>query len=139
MFRKGLIALTIAGVLGLAVLPAHAQEQLFFGSDDDVAFAERLWRELADARLVGAKAVTSRPYEGVEPHGVILTTLQSTLTIDGHDGAFGEHFLEHGKRFFVLGPVELRRDHGAVGEVEIHVRHGEAPAPGFPPPGSRAR
>jgi hypothetical protein len=72
---------------GPVASPAHAQEELFFGSDDDVAFAERLWREMAQARLVGAKAVTSRPYEGVEPHGAILVTLQGDLTLDGHTGA----------------------------------------------------
>ncbi len=96
MSRTGLFAFAFAGALGLAGgglwvgtagPPANAQEQLFFGGDADVAFAEQLWRELAAARLVGAGAVTSRPYEGVEPHGAILVTLQGDLTVDGHTGA----------------------------------------------------
>ncbi len=58
-----------------------------FGGEADVAFALRLWEQLQEARLVGASAIESRPYEGIEPHGVILTTLQSTLSLDGHEGA----------------------------------------------------
>lgn len=57
-----------------------------FGGPDDVAFAQRLWNELSIARLVGARAIGSQPYEGVEPHGVILTTLQSTLAMDDREG-----------------------------------------------------
>ena len=96
MSRNGLVALTIAGVLSLSGAavwvgpgspPAHAQEQLFFGGDTDVAFAELLWREMAAARLVGPNAVNSRPYEGAEPHGAILVILQGELTVDEHTGA----------------------------------------------------
>lgn len=95
MFRKVLMGLAFVAALGAgaavvwfgAVLPpAHAAEEVFFGGDDDVAFAEQLWRELAAARLVGVNALTSRPYEGVEPHGTILVTLQGDLTIDEGTG-----------------------------------------------------
>ncbi len=57
-----------------------------FGGAEDVAFAQRLWDQLVEARLVGANAIGSQPYEGVEPHGVILTTLQSTLTTADREG-----------------------------------------------------
>jgi len=96
MFRKVLLGLALATGVGVAaatawigLTPALAQEaeEVFFGGDEDVAFAEQLWRELADARLVGPAAVTSRPYEGVEPHGAILVTLQGDLTLGGHTGA----------------------------------------------------
>jgi len=95
MLRKVLMGLAVIAVLGAgggavwlgaAPLPAHAAEEVFFGGDEDVAFAERLWRELAAARLVGAGAVTSRPYEGAEPHGAILVTLQGDLAIDEDTG-----------------------------------------------------
>jgi hypothetical protein len=95
MFGKVLMALAMIVLLGAGSAavwlgavspPAHAAEELFFGGDDDVAFAEQLWRQLAVARLVGAKAITSRPYEGVEPHGAILVTLQGDLTIGGDTG-----------------------------------------------------
>lgn len=96
MFRKVLMGLAIVAGLGAGSAmvwvgatpqPAHAAEEVFFGGDDDVAFAERLWRELAAVRLVGANAITSRPYEGVEPHGAILMILQGDLTVGEHTGA----------------------------------------------------
>ena len=96
MFRKVLTGLTIVAVFGAggaaiwrgaALAPAHAAGEVFFGGDEDAAFAERLWRELAEARFVGANALTSRPYEGVEPHGAILVTLQGDLKVGGHTGA----------------------------------------------------
>lgn len=96
MFRKVLMGLAIVAGLGAGSAmvwigatpqPAHAAEEVFFGGDDDVAFAERLWRELTEAQLVGANAITSRPYEGVEPHGAILMTLQGDLTVGEHTGA----------------------------------------------------
>lgn len=96
MFRKVLMGLVIVAGLGAGGVmvwvgavpqPVHAAEEVFFGGDDDVAFAERLWRELAEAQLVGANAITSRPYEGVEPHGAILMTLQGDLTVGEHTGA----------------------------------------------------
>lgn len=94
MFRKTFIALAIVAVAGAGVgatwvgaVLAQTPEAVFFGGDEDAAFAERLWRELAAARLVGPNAVTSRPYEGVEPHGAILVTLQVDLTVGDHTGA----------------------------------------------------
>lgn len=75
-------AVSVAGPqIGLAQEPGPG-----FGGAGDVAFAQRLWDQLAEARLVGAGAIGSRPYEGGEPHGVILTTLQSTLTIAEREG-----------------------------------------------------
>ena len=73
--------------LGSARCWRKRPKRCFFGGDEDAAFAERLWRELAAARLVGPNAVTSRPYEGVEPHGAILVTLQVDLTVGDHTGA----------------------------------------------------
>ncbi len=96
MFRKMLMGLATAAVVsaaGAAVwvgdVSAQAAEEMFFGDDADVAFAERLWGELAATRLVGPNALSSRPYEGVEPHGAILVTLQGDLAIAEDFG--GEH------------------------------------------------
>ncbi len=94
MFRKVVMGLAIVAVVGTGAAAvwvgegsAQTGEEVFFGGDDDVAFAQRLWRELAAARLVGPNAVNSRPYEGAEPHGVILVILQGDLTVGGHTGA----------------------------------------------------
>ena len=58
MFRKVLIGLAIVGVVGaggaavwVADAPAQTAEEVFFGGDEDVAFAAQLWRELAEAPL----------------------------------------------------------------------------------------
>ncbi len=94
MFRKVVMGLAIVAVVGTGAAAvwvgegsAQTGEEVFFGGDDDVAFAQRLWRNLAEARLVGPNAVNSRPYEGAEPHGAILVLLQGDLTVGGHTGA----------------------------------------------------
>jgi hypothetical protein len=94
MLRKVLMGLAVIAVLGaggtavwVGAVSAQSAETVFFGGDEDAAFAERLWREMAAARLVGPNAITSKPYEGVEPHGAILVTLQGDLTIGDHTGA----------------------------------------------------
>lgn len=88
---NGFVAAGLAGLLALAggslLTTAHAQDGPSFGKADDIAYAEQLWAELKQAHLVGPGAITSKPYEGTEPHGAILVTLQSELTIDGHTGA----------------------------------------------------
>lgn len=58
-----------------------------FGGPANVAYASVLWQRMAEARLVGRNAIWSKPYEGQEPHGAILTTLETTLAIEGHSGA----------------------------------------------------
>ena len=57
-----------------------------FGGADDVAYAKKLWSTLETARLAGKGAIHSTPYEGSEPHGAILETLDTTITIGGHEG-----------------------------------------------------
>lgn len=57
-----------------------------FGGDLDVTYAIKLWDEMRTARLVGPESIESRPYEGTEPHGAILVTLQTELEMDGNRG-----------------------------------------------------
>ncbi len=80
-------SLTMSGVLLLALGfgVAVAQEPPF-GNDEDTAYAEALWRALAEARLVGEDAFVSKPYDGTEPHGVVLTNLEGDVTVEGHTG-----------------------------------------------------
>lgn len=56
-----------------------------FGGPADIAYAARLWETLRRARLVGASAILAQPYEGTQPHGSILITLDTTIDIDGRD------------------------------------------------------
>jgi hypothetical protein len=77
-------------VTGLAaaglIAAAAAQDAAPFGGEEDVAYAETLWNALVDANLAGDNAVNTVPYEGVEPHGLVLETLYRDLEVDGHTG-----------------------------------------------------
>ncbi len=56
------------------------------GSPDDVADSQALWKALANADLVGPGAVKDKPYTGTPPHGKILETLHTTVTVNGYKG-----------------------------------------------------
>lgn len=57
-----------------------------FGTPDDVKYAAALWKQLTDERLVGKNAITSTPYTGMRPHGAILDTMDSQITVKVHTG-----------------------------------------------------
>ncbi len=40
---------------------------------------------MAEARLVGARSIVAQPYEGSEPHGVILMTMSSEVAVEGRE------------------------------------------------------
>jgi hypothetical protein len=82
----GLVAVLVAGMFGLAV-SVNAQDAKPFGGPDSVKFADDLWTELLLAQLVGANAIRAFPYVGGAPHGEILVTLESVLTVRGITGA----------------------------------------------------
>lgn len=81
--------LPIAVFAGMSVVAAAssaiAQEPVF-GGELDVAFAEKLWTALEEARLVGKDSIRALPVEGTEPHGQIVMTLQGDVTVDEHKG-----------------------------------------------------
>ncbi len=52
----------------------------------DVAYAGKLWQALVAAKLAGPGAIHGTPYEGTPPHGAILDTLDSKVTVNGHTG-----------------------------------------------------
>lgn len=54
-----------------------------FGGDDDVAFAHRLWSTLLSSNMVGPGRIISTPYTGIHPHGAILDTIDSKVSVDG--------------------------------------------------------
>lgn len=89
MRRTTLTALSAASLFaasGSLIGDGLAQSGPPFGGDEDVAFAEKLWQAMADAKLVGKDMILVQPYQGSEPHGAILETLHTTMTIDGHTG-----------------------------------------------------
>ncbi|PSW05798.1 hypothetical protein C9I89_07665 [Photobacterium lipolyticum] len=57
-----------------------------FGGLDDVVYSENLWTEMVTQHLVGPDALLSTPYEGQPPHGAILDTVDTRLTLRGNEG-----------------------------------------------------
>jgi len=78
-FTAGLTALTIAAS------PVISQDAPF-GSDADADYAAQLWTVMEEMSLAGDTMIRSYPYEGVAPHGMMLETLYTTATVDGHTG-----------------------------------------------------
>ncbi|MFQ5974217.1 MAG: PA14 domain-containing protein [Alphaproteobacteria bacterium] len=81
------VVLTAAAVHNLAAQEEAAlSTEPPFGSDVDVTYAMKLWEEMRAARLVGPESIEARPYEGSEPHGAILVTLQTEMEMAGNRG-----------------------------------------------------
>lgn len=76
------------GVLALALVAfaAAGTAQAPFGGADSVAYAAKLWEAMEAANLAGDGAVVSKVYEGQPPHGAVLDTIDTELTVDGHTG-----------------------------------------------------
>lgn len=76
-----------AACLAIATGPALAQDgDMAFGTEDDIAYAELLWDLMEAERLAGPKMIRSFPYEGTEPHGMMLETFYTVGTIGGTTG-----------------------------------------------------
>ena len=54
-----------------------------FGTQGDIAFGDALWDAIVEARLAGENSIMARPYEGTQPHGNKLVTLESEVTVNG--------------------------------------------------------
>ncbi len=83
---------TVFAAAGLAALVGMGGAALAaggppFGDKASVSYSKALWSAMKAARLVGADSIRTRPYEGSEPHGAILETLDTSLTVKGHKGA----------------------------------------------------
>jgi hypothetical protein len=81
--KYGVIAALALSVAAGA--PALAQEPPF-GDAEDTAYAALLWEVMEANRLVGANALQSFPYEGIDPHGMLLETFYTKATVEGHTG-----------------------------------------------------
>lgn len=79
MKKHVLAALCVAASTNFAT----AQE---FGTQADADYAALLWDVMEQSNLVGETPILSTPYDGSEPHGMMLETFYSKATIDGHTG-----------------------------------------------------
>ena len=78
------LGLPLAAMLLVCTTAANAQEP--FGGQDSIDYAGDLWQALTAAHLVGGDRLVSKPYQGQHPHGAVLDTIDSTLTVGGHTG-----------------------------------------------------
>lgn len=76
---KGIMAF---GGLLLFSLVSFSATAAPFGNPDDIAFGQKLWRSMAQNRLVGANTFRPMPYETAPPHGNIVETLDGRIEID---------------------------------------------------------
>ena len=84
MKAKTAYSIIITAILASFFINAWAAPP--FGSPDDLSYAAALWKQLTDERLVGKNTITSTPYAGTRPHGAILDTMDSQITVKGHTG-----------------------------------------------------
>ncbi len=75
----GLAALLLSGTVATA-------QDAPFGTEADTGYAQLLWDVMVSSKLVGDGAIMATPYDGQEPHGMMLETFYSTATVDGHTG-----------------------------------------------------
>ncbi len=74
-------------MVGTFAASLTAQAAAPFGGAEDVKYSQDLWSSLTAAGLAGPNAVMSQPYEGQAPHGKVLDTIDSAVTVNGTTGA----------------------------------------------------
>ena len=90
----GVVAVAAIGAVLVIGLPigeragtaSAALDSAPFGTAGDAEYAAQIWKAMEAQKLVGDGAMMSFPYEGVEPHGMLLETFYSSAKIDGHTG-----------------------------------------------------
>ncbi|TMM54350.1 cytochrome P460 family protein [Sulfitobacter sabulilitoris] len=73
--------------IALVVSATTALSQQLAGTEADKSYAAELWARMEALGLTGDSAIQAFPYQGVEPHGLMLQTFYTRTTIDGHTGA----------------------------------------------------
>jgi len=79
------LAQTVLFFVFLCMLGTTFSNQQWFGSDEDVAFAERVWDEMIKVGLVGEDAFPHKPYYGTHPHGAILESIILDIVVDNRE------------------------------------------------------
>jgi len=65
---------------------AVAQSTPPFGTEGDAAYAAEIWAYLLSHNLAGPDRIHSAPYEGTDPHGMMLETFYTNGTVNGYTG-----------------------------------------------------
>lgn len=74
-----------AAITGFGTTLAFGQSPPF-GNPEDIDYAGKVWAAMGDANFTGPDAVRAFPYEGIEPHGFVLETFYTKVTVGGHTG-----------------------------------------------------
>ncbi|MEA3292519.1 MAG: cytochrome P460 family protein [Pseudomonadota bacterium] len=78
-----LLAFAVSSTAGAQ---SGAMKEMPFGDPGSVKYAQKLWKKMAKAHLVGAYAVMSKPYKGTHPHGAVLDTIERDLKMKRNVG-----------------------------------------------------
>ena len=78
------IPLLSAALFGCAA--TQMPDKMPFGGKNSVAYSQQLWDALSAAKLAGPNAKPDGVYKGTHPHGAMLETLYSKVTVNGHTG-----------------------------------------------------
>lgn len=81
--KRSLISAAL--VLSLGGTATMAQD-MPFGSAADTDYAAQIWTYLQENNLAGPDMIRTTPYEGTDPHGMMLETFYTTASINGHEG-----------------------------------------------------
>lgn len=61
-------------------------ETMAFGSDADAGYAQAIWNAMLEQKLAGEDMQRAEPYEGTDPHGMMLELFVSEAVVQGHKG-----------------------------------------------------
>lgn len=91
-------ALAVVLSFGTAIGAGHKKEEKMmkdkmmkdkmmpFGDEANVKYSKDLWGAMEKAKLAGASAKADQPYTGMAPHGAILETITTEVSVGGHKG-----------------------------------------------------
>ena len=81
-------AVAVVAVLAMSASVSLAQDMMF-GGEEDMAYAADIWKIMVELDLAGPDSMQIRayPFEGTDPHGMMLETFYTSTMIGGHTGA----------------------------------------------------
>ena len=81
--KMQLVGIALALSIGTS---AFAQTSPPFGTLADTAYAAEIWAYLQAHDLAGPDRIQTAPYEGTDPHGMMLETFYTKGTVGNHTG-----------------------------------------------------
>ena len=76
----------ISAIAAIGLAGAVMAQDAPFGTDADADYADQVWSAMEEMNLAGEGMLRTFPYEGLAPHGMMLETLYTEATVDGHTG-----------------------------------------------------